>query len=296
MEKKYFRECPACGKELGHTNKKNRNYAKKKKILCLSCSQKRAHARPEVVLYNKRRAFLLSEKYSGKGNPFYGKRHSEKTKDKLRQVDRSYTQTKEFREKSARAGRDNGMYGKSIYGVWVEKYGEEIARKKEKDLNEKRSVNSRGKNNPMYGKPSPQGAGNGWSGWYKGWFFRSLKELSYMIKEIEAKNKQWRTGETKDLRIKYIDYKGDERTYVADFLVDNKELVEVKPEKLKSSLTVRLKQAAAQKFCKKKGFVYKIEDIQTLSMKDVRRLYDSDKIKFTDRYEKMYKQKYCSEN
>ena len=72
-------------------------------------------------------------------------------------------------------------------------------------------------------------------------------------KEIEAKNRRWRTAETKDLRIKYIDYKGDERTYIDDFLVEEKDLIEVKPKKLKSSLTVRLKAKAARKFCKEKG-------------------------------------------
>ena len=39
---------------------------------------------------------------------------------------------------------------------------------------------SKGKNNPMYGKPSPQGSGNGWSGWYKGIYFRSLLYSSFM--------------------------------------------------------------------------------------------------------------------
>ena len=33
-----------------------------------------------------------------KGNPMYGKHHTEETKEKLRQIDKSYTQTKEYRE------------------------------------------------------------------------------------------------------------------------------------------------------------------------------------------------------
>ena len=294
MEKKYCRICPKCNKKLFHTNKKNRNFADRKGILCSSCSQKRAHKRPEVILKNKQRAILLSEKYSGKGNPFYGKKHSEETKNKLREKDRSYTQTNGFRRKSARKGKDNGMYGRSVFNIWVEKYGKEIAIQKEKELNKKRSINSSGKNNPMYGKPSPNGAGNGWSGWYKGWFFRSLRELSYMIKDIEGRNKKWRTAETKDLRVKYIDYKGDERTYSADFLVEEKELIEVKPKKLNKSLTVRLKASAARKFCKKKGLTYKIKDVKILSEKEIKKLHDDKTIKFTDRYEKMYNERYSN--
>ena len=296
MEKKYFRKCPSCKKKLGYTNKKNRNCAENKGLLCLSCSQKIAHKRPEVILKNKKRAAFLSKKYSGKGNPFYGKKHSEETKDKLRKMDKSYTQTAEFKKKSARKGTDNGMYGRSIYDIWVKKYGQKIAEVKEKELNKKRSINCSGKNNPMYGKPTPQGAGNGWSGWYKGWFFRSLKELSYMIKEIESKNKRWRTAETKDLRINYIDYKGNERTYRADFLIEEKELIEVKPSKLKQSLQVRLKSKAAKKFCKKRGLVYKIKDVRTLSEKEIKILYNNGTIQFTERYKKMYDERYINQN
>ena len=43
---------------------------------------------------------------------------------------------------------------------------------------------------------------------------------------MPRKSKKSRTAETKDLKIKYVDYKGDERTYVADFLVEEKELIE----------------------------------------------------------------------
>lgn len=52
---------------------------------------------------------------SGKGNPMYGRHHSEKTKELLRQIDKSYTQTKEYRQNMSKAvsGDKNGMYGKN---------------------------------------------------------------------------------------------------------------------------------------------------------------------------------------
>ena len=51
---------------------------------------------------------------SGCGNPMYGKHHSEETKNKLRQVDKSYTQTQEYRNNMSKikSGEGNGMYGK----------------------------------------------------------------------------------------------------------------------------------------------------------------------------------------
>ena len=51
---------------------------------------------------------------SGSGNPMYGKHHSEKTKDKLRQIDKSYTKSQEYRDNMSKikSGEGNGMYGK----------------------------------------------------------------------------------------------------------------------------------------------------------------------------------------
>lgn len=51
---------------------------------------------------------------SGSGNPMYGKHHSEETKDKLRQIDKSYTKSQEYRDNMSKikSGEGNGMYGK----------------------------------------------------------------------------------------------------------------------------------------------------------------------------------------
>lgn len=51
---------------------------------------------------------------TGEGNPMYGKHHSEETKNKLRQIDKSYTQTQEYRNNMSKikSGEGNGMYGK----------------------------------------------------------------------------------------------------------------------------------------------------------------------------------------
>ena len=289
----YKRNCPICQKDIYHTSKYNRNALEKKKTPCRTCSSIEKNKK-----YGNNKKFI--EKYgtkgknTGKDNAFYGKHHTEETKEKLRQTDKSYTQTKEFRKKISKitTGRISKMRGKSYYDIWFKKYGKEEALKRDKIRKDKISKATKGENNPMYGKPSPQGSGNGWSGWYKGWFFRSLGELSYVIKEIEDKNKKWRTAETKDLRIKYIDYKGDERTYIADFLVEEKDLIEVKPKKLKSSSIVKLKAKAARKFCKKRDLVYKIKDVKTLSEEEIKKLHDKKIIKFTDRYEKKYNERY----
>ena len=63
--------------------------------------------------------------------------------------------------------------------TFEEFYGQEKA----KVIKEKFSLRMRGKNNHMYGKPSPNGSGNGWSGHYGSFYFRSLLELSFLIVE-----------------------------------------------------------------------------------------------------------------
>ena len=56
----------------------------------------------------------------------------------------------------------------------------------------------------MFGRPTPQGSGNGWKGWYKGWFFRSLKELSYVVNVLEPNGDIWESAE--NIKIPYVNY------------------------------------------------------------------------------------------
>lgn len=55
-----------------------------------------------------------SQKNKGNGNGMYGKHHSQETKQKLKQIDKSYTQTESFKKtmSSVTTGNKNGMYGK----------------------------------------------------------------------------------------------------------------------------------------------------------------------------------------
>lgn len=56
----------------------------------------------------------VKKQYSGSGNPMYGKHHSEETKEKLRKIDKTYTQTEKYRHNMSKSvsGEKNGMYGK----------------------------------------------------------------------------------------------------------------------------------------------------------------------------------------
>ena len=186
------------------------------------------------------------------------------------------------------------MFGKTFYGIWIEKYGKKIADKKLLNLKNKHKKISKGAKNPMYGKPSPQGSGNGWSGWYNGWYFRSLRELTYMIKIIERFKLNWISGENNDYKIKYVDYDGKIRNYFPDFVINKKYLIECKPKRLWNSVNIKRKKTAAIKFSIEKKLKYKMIDVGKLSNEEIFELHRNKKIKFIDRYERKFNEKYAN--
>lgn len=285
-EKLFFRNCPNCGEQLGYTNIKNRNHSEKTNKFCRKCRSKEVNNREESI---KSKSEFAKKHYSGKGNPFYGKHHTKKTKQKMKEAEKcyDYVKSKKYKDKMSEvtSGKNNGMYGRTFYDIWVEKYGKEYADKKLIEYKKKQSINFSGKNNPMYGKPSPMGSGNGWGGWYKGWYFRSLRELSYMIQVIEKNNYKWSSAEKKKFCIKYKDYNGSSKTYRPDFFVNDNLLIEIKPKELMNTPNNILKKNAAIKFCKKNGYEYRVVDIKILKTEQIIKLYELCKIRFIDKYD-----------
>ncbi len=137
----------------------------------------------------------------------------------------------------------------------------------------------------MYGRPSPNGSRNGLANWYKGFHFRSLRELQYYISEID--NKPVLCESAQKFRIPYKDYNGIDRTYQPDFLINKKILVEVKPKNLWNTLIVKSKKKAAEKFCKKIGWKYKLVDIDPNS-KLLKEKYLNGEIKFVEKYKERF--------
>jgi hypothetical protein len=271
------RKCPDCNKELEYTHKSSYDTAREKNSSCRECSQNKRFSDPKE-----------REKYMGKNNSFFGKKHSQESIDnRIKHTDYSFTQSKDYKEKVTSRGKKNGMYRKSFYDIWLKKYGKEIADEKLTEFKEKQSLNNSGKNNNMFGKPSPQGSGNGWSGWYKGWHFRSLLELSYMINVIERFNLKWEGAER--IMIKYKNWQGEERNYFPDFLIEGKYLVEIKPKYLHNSVNTLTKKIGALIFCKDNNFSYKIRDTVRITREEFMKLYDKKEIKLTKYYTKKLK-------
>lgn len=224
---------------------------------------------------------------SGEKNSFYGRKHTEETlkKQSLTKKGKINNSSTKFK-KGENCGTDNNMHNTSVYKLWIEKYGKEEADKKMTLLKTKHSKNNSGKGNPMYGKRVKK-SGNGYSGWYKNWFFRSLRELSF-IYNLELENSTWESAENLSFYIEYIDCKGSQRTYKPDFLIKKNILVEIKPLKLQKTKDVLLKKEAAELFCKENGYVYLITDCEIIDLQLLKSMYDNKIIKFTDKTEKKF--------
>ena len=283
----FKRQCPKCGRDIEHKNQPSLDRAKKRNGYCSPCA-----AKERVNKYGLNEIFIKNSTkgvFAGANNPFYGKTHSNATIEKIKKnINHAFKQTKAYKNKVSKqtSGKGNPMYGRTYYQIWLEKYGKEKADELQKAKNEKTKIQCSGKGNPMYGKPTPQGSGNGWKGWYKGWFFRSLKELSYVVNVLEPNGDLWESAE--HIKIPYINWQGVQRTYRPDFLVNRNLLVETKPTRLKSSITVRAKQKAAEEWCKLKGWSYLLVDPPIITSTQIKNLHNIGLLKFTDRYEQLW--------
>ena len=270
----YKKKCSGCGAEQSYGAKSSLTFAIKNNKVCQSCRAKERANRPE---WRKATSERQKGTRMGEDNPFYGKKHSVEAKELIKKHRANQVIPK---------GDENKMFGKT----YEDMYGEERAN----EIKAKLSKLNSGESNPMFGKPAPQGSGNGWSGWYNDWFFRSILELSYMIKVIERYNMKWENGEDRKNTISYTDKDGIVRNYHPDFIINNKYVVEIKPTNLMKTLKVMEKVNAGIEYCSKNNMIYKITNVPPLTTTEFRELIDTNKIKLTKRYTRKYNEKYTN--
>jgi len=250
-----IRICPDCLKEIKYSSHNECNSAKVKNSVCRSCSSKRSM-----------------------GNPEY--------KQKILNVLRNSPITQKQRD-SARENLAKVTNTRPIFEIWKEKYSPEEVERKIQEFKDKQSFNNSGSKNKMYGKPSPQGSGNGWKGHYKGTFFRSLRELSMLV-HFEENNVLWVTGESKKYKILYIDPLGKERNYFPDFITDT-EIIECKPKRLWDSPNIKCKTLAAKIFAESIGLVFTLVDPPIINYIKIVEMLTSGIIVCSKKYEEKIK-------
>jgi hypothetical protein len=94
--------------------------------------------------------------YEGELNPFYGKKHSEDTKEKLRKITLDLCKDESFRMSRANYGEKNGMHNSARFGelnpMWGKSHSEESKLKQSK----KRKQWFKNNESPLKGKPCPE--------------------------------------------------------------------------------------------------------------------------------------------
>lgn len=267
----FERQCPKCGSIITYKSKYTFITANKNNTNCFNC-----------------RKPSFGRQMDGINNPMFGKKMSSESIKKREDTKskRNYPvyQSKEFKDKLSNIskGKNNPMFGKTFFQIWIEKYGVDIANQKMIEYKIKQSQNA---SRHMLGKPASKKSGNGWSGWYNGHFFRSLRELGYIYYELELKLIDWKSAE--NIRIPYIHYTGNNRTYSPDFLVGNK-LIEIKPEKLINTPLIKLKTEAAIKYCKENNLEFEITDYKIIEIEDLDKLIENGQVILTDKTKVKY--------
>jgi len=158
----------------------------------------------------------------------------------------------------------------------------------------RKCIAQKGRKNNQFGRPAYPGSGNGWSGWYRGIYFRSLLELSFIINFIEKKQLKFISAEQRKFCVPYKNCLGVRRNYFADFVIDNI-LIEVKPKNAINWKDNILKFKAAKRWCKRNNLKYKIytnEDFNLIDKKQLITMYKAGIIKWLPRYEKKFLAKY----
>jgi hypothetical protein len=139
-----------------------------------------------------------------------------------------------------------------------------------------------GPKNPQYGKPAHKLSGKSSKGYYKGVFFRSIHELSFIVNVLEKNNITWETGELKKHIIPYITKTGTKRNYFPDFITE-KEIIEVKPSALINTEQNISKQQAATAHAKQKNKIYKVyteKDFDILKQEQINAMLTTNILKF----------------
>lgn len=128
--------------------------------------------------------------------------------------------------------------------------------------------------------------GTGYKQCLKGWYkekqytFRSSYELSVLVQLLDDE----REVEVEPFYIWY-EYKGNQRRYFPDLLIDGNLVVEIKPEKLVDTEINLLKRLALEEWCKENNFITEIwteRNIKILLKEEIDKLVKANKVFLTE--------------
>lgn len=196
------------------------------------------------------------EKYremnSGEGNPFFGKKHSNKTKELMSENHADFTGENNPLVKWLNEDEKNREeYCQKMKEVWKNPNNAKILSERNSKSVESAILN--GNHNPY---------SNCLHGWYESkkfstkFYYQSSYELKF-LQFCESSSKITVLEKSKFV-ISYIDKNGKQRKYFPDFLANGKILVEIKPESMLGYNNNEEKIQFAKKYCSENGLEYKL--------------------------------------
>ena len=134
-EIKYIEEYNSTNKNIGYNKKSGGSRGKhseesneKNRLAHIGKSVNKGVPKTEESKIKLSKTRIERQLAKGKNNPMYNKKHSDETKEKMKI------------KAKLRPSEKNPMYGKSVYSVWLKKYGKDIADKKMIERNKKASI------------------------------------------------------------------------------------------------------------------------------------------------------------
>lgn len=278
-------------------NKKGSLITKQRiKVKCSSCSKvvntdyyshkKYMSKKPENSLYEchhcilSKRMTLRNKANAGKTlEELYGPEKAKQMRQHQSNLSKSnpsrYQKVNEFNKNRA---------GKTYIEIYGRDRAEEIYKSFKEGRKKVKAFSRRfGPDNPQFGKPAAESSGRGWKGHYKGHFFRSIMELSFIVNYLNANNIAWESGEQKKHMIPYTSMDNRNRNYFPDFITE-KQIIEIKPTRLLNFQNNVNKREAAIEFAKQMNKEFKIyteKDFRILSKIEIYDLEQAGEVIFT---------------
>lgn len=195
------------------------------------------------------------EKNSGKGNPFFGKKHSKKTKKQMSDNHADFTGDKNPLVKWLEKEPNNRkVFSTKLKTAWTEKFKDENVRRQFCENNSK-----------TISKLYVNGF-NPYTNCERGWFIsEKFKNKFYYCSSYEKKFLEFCEASNKikalqrlSFVIPYKDEIGKRRNYYPDFIVNQIVVIEIKPKSMLNYNHNKQKIAAGKKYCDKNGYEYKL--------------------------------------
>lgn len=212
--------------------------------------------------FSDERKKQYTEMNSGENNPFYGKTHSEKTRKLMSENHADFTgENNPLVKWLSEDEKNREEYSRIMKAAWDDPKKYTMLCKRNSKSIEKAILN--GNHNPY---------SNCLHGWFsskkfgKKFYYQSSYELDFL--EFCERSDKVCSLQKVNFSIPYKDDCGKEHNYFPDFVVNEKVVVEIKPKTMLGYNNNREKIEYAKKFCRDRGYKYKLLMEEELSNLD----------------------------